>query len=407
MDGRSLSLAWCLPFAGLVLSIALLPALAPRLWSRHYGKVALFWVVALLLPMTVSFGADAAAVVVRDMLLKQYLPFIVLLFALFTISGGVTIIGEISGTPAGNTLLLGLGTLLASVIGTAGASILLVRTLIRANQWRRRAAPVFIFFVFLVCNIGGALSPIGNPPIFLGFLQGVSFFWPLQHLYGPTLVASAVLIALFFAIDCWLYRHETPPERNRGIEPFGIKGKGNLALLVLAVAAVLVCGIWDSGIVVPVLGSDLPLQNLLRDALLVALALVSLRFTHADIHQANGFSWGPLLEVGKLFAGIFITIIPAITILRAGTAGALAPAVALLRHADGTPANAVFFWFTGGLSSLLDNAPTYLMFFNAAGGDPQQLMGPLAGTLAAISIGAQFMGAVTYLGNAPNFMVKA
>ena len=407
LDGRSLSLLWCLPFAGLVLTVAILPALAPALWARHYGKIAACWVLLLLLPMAAGFGLAAAAAVVRDVLLKQYVPFIVLLFALFTISGGVSVVGELRGTPGSNTLLLALGTLLASIIGTAGASILLVRPLIRANQWRRNAAPVFVFFIFLVCNIGGALSPIGNPPIFLGFLQGVSFFWPLTHLYAPTLLASGVLIALFFAIDTLHYRREILPERNPGIEPVGIRGKLNLLLLVLAITTVLTCSIWESGVAVPALGSELPLQDLLRDALLIVLAVVSLRITHADIHQANGFSWAPLLEVGKLFAAIFLAIIPAIAILRAGAEGALAPAVALLRHGDGTPSDAVFFWFTGGLSSLLDNAPTYLMFFNAAGGDPQVMMGPLATTLAAISAGAQFMGAVTYLGNAPNFMVKS
>lgn len=407
MDGRSLPLAWCLPFAGLVVSTAVLPAGAAAFWSRHYGKVALFWILVLLLPMGLDFGVAETASIVRDMLLRQYVPFIVLLFALFTISGGVSFKGEISGTPTSNTLLLSLGTLLASLVGTIGASVLLVRPLARANRWRRHSAPVFVFFIFLVCNIGGALSPVGNPPIFIGLLQGISFFWPLRHLYGPTLLASAVLIALFFVIDSVLFRREVRAERNAGAEPFGIGGKLNLFLLVLAMATVLVCGLWDPGVALRIFGGELPLQGVLRDALLIVLALFSLRGTRADVHQANGFSWRPLLEVVKLFAGIFITIIPAIAILRAGAAGSLAPVVALLRHSDGSPNNAAFFWFTGTLSSLLDNAPTYLMFFNAAGGDPQQLMGPLATTLAAISAGAQFMGALTYLGNAPNFMVKA
>jgi Na+/H+ antiporter NhaD/arsenite permease-like protein len=407
LDGRTLGILWCAPFAGLILSIALFPLLAPRFWGRHYGKVAAFWSLAFLLPLVAGVGTATAFAVVRDTVLDQYIPFIVLMFALFTVSGGVRIIGGLSGTPASNTALLAVGTVLASVIGTAGAPILLIRPLIHANAWRKHSAPVFIFFIFLVCNIGGALTPIGNPPLFLGFLQGVAFFWPATHLWTPTILASVCLLAFFFAIDSVAYRREARAPKVAAGARLGIEGKRNLALLATLIATVLLCGIWEPGISVNVLGGHVELQNLVRDCLLVIFSLVSLKITHADIHQANGFSWGPMLEVAKLFAAIFIALMPAIAILQAGAAGALSSWIRLLTSADGRPVNALYFWFSGGLSSILDNAPTYLMFFNTAGGDPQVLMGPLATTLAAISAGAQFMGANTYIGNAPNFMVKS
>jgi len=406
LDGRGLGAAWCLPFAGLLLSIALFPLAAPGFWSRHYGKVAAFWSAALLLPLLAAAGPAVALAALRDTLFEQYIPFIVLLLALFVISGGVRVRGGLTGSPASNTALLAIGTALASVIGTAGAPVLLIRPLIQANAWRRHSSVVFVFFIFLVCNIGGALTPVGNPPLFLGLLQGVSFFWPLTHLFMPTMLASLVLLGLFYLIDSRAYRRESPPPRST-TAAFGITGKQNLLLLVLAIAVVMVCAFWEPGVSIPVLGAEIELQNLARDATLLVLALISLKSTHADLHQANGFSWAPILEVAILFAGIFIAIMPAIAILRAGSEGALAPLIATLTLPDGQPRNALYFWLAGGLSSALDNAPTYLMFFNTAGGDPERLMGPLAVTLAAISAGAQFMGANTYIGNAPNFMVKS
>ena len=407
LDGQALGLLWCAPFAGLILSIALFPLLAPAFWGRHYGKVAAFWSLALLLPLVGAIGAAKTFEVLRDIVFGQYLPFIVLMFALFTVSGGIRTIGGLSGTPASNTALLAIGALLASVIGTAGAPILLVRPLIHANAWRKNSAPVFVFFIFLVCNIGGALTPIGNPPLFLGFLQGVAFFWPATHLWAPMLLSGAILLVLFFVIDTVIYRRESRMAHAAAETRFRIGGRRNLVLLAAVIATVVVCGAWEPGVSVNILGGQIELQNLVRDGLLVFLALVSLKITHADIHQANGFSWGPMLEVAKLFAAIFIALVPAIAILQAGAAGALAPWIRLLTAPDGRPVNALYFWFSGGLSSILDNAPTYLMFFNTAGGDPKILMGPLATTLAAISAGAQFMGANTYIGNAPNFMVKS
>jgi Na+/H+ antiporter NhaD/arsenite permease-like protein len=406
LDGARLGLVWTLPFMGLLLSIALLPLAAHRFWHDHHGKVAAGWAMVFLVPFALTHGWALAGAEIAHTLLDEYLPFVILLLALFVVAGGIQLVGRLSGRPGSNTALLAFGTLLASIAGTTGASVLLIRPLLAANRGRRRNVHVFVFFIFLVSNIGGALSPLGDPPLFLGFLAGVHFFWPTRHLLAPMLVMSAVLLPLFYALDTWLARRDggvalSAPTR------LGLAGKRNLVLLAGILGAVLLSGLWHPQVEVPILGVPVALENLVRDLLLLAIAAVSLKITHPDIHRANGFAWFPILEVAQLFAGLFLTIIPAIAILRAGASGALGPWLGALDHPGGGPANAVYFWATGLLSSFLDNAPTYLMFFNLAGGDAVHLMGPLAGTLAAISAGAVFMGANTYVGNAPNFMVKS
>jgi Na+/H+ antiporter NhaD/arsenite permease-like protein len=408
IDGRALGLVWVVPFAGLLLSIALLPLVLPHFWHRHHGKVAAGWALLYLAPSAALQGIPATLHGVGHTLFQEYLPFVILLLSLFTVAGGVRLVGQLSGTPRSNTALLALGTLLASIAGTTGTAVLLIRPLIAANEARRHKVHVFVFFIFLVGNIGGALSPLGDPPLFLGFLQGVSFFWPTSHLLAPMLVLSGALLAIFFVLDSVLHRREPPsapkpPSRKR----LRLEGKRNLVLLLGVLGAVLMSGLWNSGVEFHVLGATLELENVLRDLILLAITAISLKVTRATIHEANGFSWFPILEVAKLFAGLFLTIIPAIAILHAGKDGALAPWIGLLSGADGKPVDAMYFWMTGVLSSFLDNAPTYLMFFNAAGGDAKVLMGPLASTLLAISAGAVFMGANTYVGNAPNFMVKS
>jgi len=409
-DGSRLGLIWIAPFVGLLLSIAILPLAAPNLWHHHQGKIAAAWGLAFVLPFALLHGGAEAANAVLHTLLAEYLPFLILLFALFTVAGGVHVRGNLHGAPALNTGLLAIGTGLASVTGTTGAAMLLIRPLIRANDARRYNVHVVIFFIFLVANIGGSLTPLGDPPLFLGFLQGVGFFWTMSHMAAPLAIMAAILLTLFFVLDTWLYRREgmvpplvdpTPDSR------LGIGGKINILLLLGIVAAVLASGAFESGATVVLLGVPVPVLGLARDAALLAIAFASLRWTPAEARAGNGFTWGPIVEVAKLFAGIFATIIPAIAILRAGTDGALSGVIRLVTAPDGSPVNAMYFWLTGLLSSFLDNAPTYLVFFNAAGGDAQALMGPMAGTLLAISAGAVFMGAVTYIGNAPNFMVKA
>ncbi|WP_321936113.1 sodium:proton antiporter [Paraburkholderia sp. J8-2] len=411
-DGASLGAAWALPFAGMLLSIAFFPMFAATFWHHHFGKISAAWALAFLLPFAATHGPGATYPLFVHAVIDEYLPFIVLLGALYTIAGGICVYGNLRGSPRMNTSILALGTVLASVMGTTGAAMLLIRPLLRANDNRRHNVHVVVFFIFLVANAGGLLTPLGDPPLFLGFLNGVGFFWTAQHLALPMLFVCGVLLAVFYALDSW-YFSQAGEVRGASLDPtpdtgaLAIGGKANLVLLALLIALVLMSGIWRPGIVFEVAGAHVQLQNLVRDAGLVALALISLAFTSKQARADNGFEWAPIVEVAKLFAGIFVTIAPVIAMLRAGEAGAFAALIRFVNDAPGRPNEAMYFWATGLLSSFLDNAPTYLVFFNLAGGDANALMSGGAKTLAAISAGAVWMGALTYIGNAPNFMVKA
>ncbi len=409
IDGSRLSAFWGVPFAGLLLSIALMPLLAPAFWHHHFGKVSAAWSLAFLLPFAAVYGLHAAGAGFVHALLAEYIPFIVLLTALFTVAGGIHIRGNLHGSPGLNTAILAIGAVLASFMGTTGASMLMIRPLIRANDNRKHTAHTVVFFIFIVSNIGGSLTPLGDPPLFLGFLKGVDFFWTVSHIFPETLFCIAVLLALFFALDNWYYKREgvLPVDPTPDTRRLAFDGARNFWLLGVIVALVLMSGIWKSAVVFNVFGTEVGLPGLLRDVGLVAVTLLSLRATPAKVHADNQFSWGPMLEVAKLFAGIFLTIVPVIAMLKAGTAGPFGAVVSAVTRADGSPDPAMYFWATGALSSFLDNAPTYLVFFNTAGGDPKVLMTTLAPTLAAISAGAVFMGANSYIGNAPNLMVKA
>lgn len=409
IDGASLGAAWGLPFAGLLLSIALLPLFAPRLWHHHHGKVALAWAGAFLLPFVLAHGAGSAAPALVHTALAEYLPFVILLTALYTTAGGIHVRGNFAGGPGFNTALLALGAVLASLMGTTGASMLLIRPLIRANDDRPRNAHVVVFFIFIVANVGGSLTPLGDPPLFLGFLQGVEFSWTLRHLWPETLFVTGALLALFYAIDRRRYAIDgaARPDPTPDAPRLAVEGGFNLVLILVIVGLVLMSGTWRPGVEFTVAGTPIGLPQLVRDLALVGVTLLSLWLTPSAAHRGNEFSWGPMREVAKLFAGIFVTIVPVLAMLKAGSQGAFAPVVALVNTPAGEPLALSYFWATGLLSSVLDNAPTYLVFFNLAGGDAQQLMTEQATVLAAISAGAVFMGANTYIGNAPNLMVKA
>ncbi len=410
LPGDSMSLLWGLPFAGLLLSIATGPLLFHQVWERHYGKIAAFWSALVVVPLVAAYGAPAALEGVLHAILIEYLSFIVLLFALYTISGGILVVGNIHGTPIVNAGLLLFGAALASIVGTTGASMILIRPIIRANDNRPFNAHVIVFFIFLVSNIGGSLTPLGDPPLFIGFLRGVDFFWTTTHLLPDTLFVGGIVLAVFFGLDAVLHRREDGAPKIKDPTPdsdIRVRGLINLPLLAGVIGAILMSATWKPGLDLAVGGVALELQNLVRDAIILALALLSLALTNRGYRAANHFHWEPIREVAKLFAGIFICIVPVVAILKAGSEGALAPLVALVTTPAGGPDDLAYFWLTGLLSSFLDNAPTYLVFFELAGGDPQHLMTEFATTLAAISAGAVFMGANTYIGNAPNFMVYA
>ena len=408
LDGTSLTLPWIIPFVCMLLSIAVGPLAFPHFWHHNFGKVAVFWGLAFLVPCFIAFGFSVTLYEFVHAMLGEYFPFIILLFALFTVAGGICLRGSLVGTPQVNTVILLIGTVLASWMGTTGAAMLLIRPLLRANAHRKYRTHSVVFFIFLVANIGGSLTPLGDPPLFLGFLAGVPFFWTLTHMFVPMAIVSVILLVTYFLLDNYLYAKEGKP-RPEGAdsgEKLRLEGSVNFILLAAIVGSVLLSGTWKTDVKFDVYHVTVTLPNLVRDLLLLAIAYVSLKITRKETRSGNDFNWDPILEVAKLFLGIFISMIPALAILRAGTDGALSGVIEMVTR-DGQPVNTMYFWLTGGLSSFLDNAPTYLVFFNTAGGDAAYLTTTLAPTLTAISMGAVFMGANTYIGNAPNFMVRS
>ena len=405
LNGADLSIFWVFPFAGILLSIAIFPLVAPDFWHHNFGKISAFWAILLIVPFLLKVGFTITLYELLHVGLLEYVPFIILLLALFTISGGVQLKGALVGTPIVNTGIIFIGTALASWMGTTGAAMLLIRPLIRANKERKSKVHVIVFFIFLVANIGGSLTPLGDPPLFLGFLKGVNFFWTTSAMMVPMLFMVFSLLIIFFIFDSYLYKKENIKKVETDIK-ISIEGSFNLLLLLGVIGSVLLSGFWRPHIEFELFYVHVELQNVIRDILLLSLTFASWKLTSSKIREANEYTWFPIVEVAKLFAGIFVTIIPAIAILKAGTSGALGVVINSVSNQTG-PINYMYFWATGILSSFLDNAPTYLVFFNTAGGDPIQLMVELSQSLLAISAGAVFMGANTYIGNAPNFMVKS
>ena len=517
VDGAKLPLWSIIPFVGMLLSIAIVPLINFHFWEHHYGKFSLAWIAIFSIPFLIAYKGDGWYEIVHIVLL-DYVPFIILLAALFTCAGGICLKGSLRGSPVVNTILIAIGTALASWMGTTGAAMLLIRPILRANEWRKYRVHVVVFFIFLVANIGGSLTPLGDPPLFLGFLKGIDFFWTMALL--PAMIPVVIiLLIIFFIVDTVLFRKEGEPPDDGEKEPLRLQGVWNFVLIAGIIGAIL----WSKSLAdgpfkdhsiaqkmapqiktaeekmattkekletyvkahendttikfdesnheyyelranhlhavakvnslrakkthdenrgISIFGVTVPYFNLVRDGLLILIAFISLLYTpmystssshdsdhdhdhpehehhdhehHApdpslletNVRAANGFTWGPILEVAKLFIGIFICMIPALKILQAGIDGSLSTVVLAVQTTTNDPVNAMYFWLTGVLSSFLDNAPTYVVFFNTAGGDPTSLMGPMAQTLLAISCGAVFMGANTYIGNAPNFMVKA
>jgi len=555
VPGKGLSVLWVIPFVGMLLSIAIMPLVVPHFWHGNYGKVAAGWITVFAIPFLATFKGDAFYEILHIVLL-DFVPFIILLGALFTAAGGICLKGSLRGSPGVNTLILFIGTVLASWMGTTGAAMLLIRPILRANAWRKHQVHVVVFFIFLVANIGGSLTPLGDPPLFLGFLKGVDFFWTMKLL--PVMAPlSLVLLVVFFIFDSYKFRDEGTPPDDGEKQPLRLEGKFNFVMVGCIIGAILfsksladgkfkdtTVGEEMVGVIVKTSESPEPIKgalvrdesnettlvikqsdetkvtvsvasiterntpdkaiapsdlfkyegemdkaksalkeyvkanpdgpfsdsnndyfdlrkahlhavthvnglradkthdetkglhiygvtvsyaNLVRDGLMILIALISLWYTpmyrvekddHGhevpapgeednNVRAANGFTWEPILEVAKLFIAIFICMIPALKILQAGVDGELKSVILAVQNSTNDPINMMYFWLTGVLSSFLDNAPTYVVFFNTAGGDPATLMGPMAQTLLAISCGAVFMGANTYIGNAPNFMVKA
>lgn len=398
---------FAIPFVGMLLSIALGPTLMPKFWHCHYFKIASAWAAICIISLLLKFDAPAVLSALNHTILHDYLPFVILIGALFVITSGIHINIAGEGTPLTNVAVLAIGGLFASFIGTTGAAMLLIRPLIRLNSYRQKKAHIIVFFIFMVANIGGILTPLGDPPLFLGYLKGVSFTWTATHLFFPWLTVILPLLAIFYALDRYFFEREPMGEmvEMRDGEPkVKIDGGLNLLPLLGVVLVVWLSGVWADS---PHIGGfDVKLAHAIRDIMLIILGVMSWLITPAFIHRENDFSWEPFVEVAKIFIAIFVTIIPVIAMLHSGLEG---PFAKLLIHANpnGNPDNAFYFWATGLLSAFLDNAPTYLVFFHMAGGQAGVLMTTLNDTLVAISCGAVFMGALSYIGNAPNFMVRA
>jgi len=408
--GEILSLYSAILFVGILLSIALLPLFAPEFWHHHFGKVSAFWSLVIAIPLLISYRGVALHSFL-DILIADYIPFIILLWGLFTISGGILLRGTLRGTPAVNTIMIMIGTILASWMGTTGAAMLLIRPFLRANSHRKNRAFMVVFFIFLVANIGGALTPVGDPPLFLGFLHGVPFFWTF-HILPHMLLAVSILVAIYFVTDSCYYRRETQGyQMDEGEkEPLSLTGSYNLLFLAGVVGSVIVSGLADWG-EINTLGVVRSLQEWVRDGFIILMGILSLVCTASQIREDNGFTWFPIKEVAYLFAGIFITMTPCLLLLLAGSKGALGFIIGTVRE----PSH--YFWSTGVLSSFLDNAPTYLTFFTSTlgkfyPGTPEpiavsRLISENPTYLMAVSAGAVFFGANTYIGNAPNFMVRS
>ncbi|MBS7816228.1 sodium:proton antiporter [Wohlfahrtiimonas chitiniclastica] len=410
-DGNHLSMLYTIPFIGLIASVALLPLIAPKLWLNHYGKITLGWSIIFFIPLILNFGWGVGGAVLVDTLISEYIPFILLLLTLYVVSSGIQITGHFAPSPALNVMILLIGTLLASIMGTTGASMLLIRPILQANQDRRHKVHVVIFFIFLVANIGGGLTPLGDPPLFLGFLEGVSFFWTLQYMLLPVIITSSMLLMLFYLIDTKLFALEEIKPQKLKDNHFVINGKFNFILIAAVLAGIIISGFWNPNIQLEVFHSTIALENVFRDALFLLVIYLSFKFTPKQLRIDNQFNWAPILEVAKLFLGIFLTITPVILILQSPDHPVTAFLMRFAHDESGAPNNVTYFWITATLSAFLDNAPTYLVFFKMAIGDHAQgaayLMNVIPTTLLTISMATVFTGPLTYIANAPNFMIKS
>ena len=410
-----MNLAFCIPFAGLLLCIAVLPLVKAEWWEAHQPHAVVFWSLLFVLPFAFVYGPGQAFETVLECIVDDYLTFIILLFGLFCVSGNITLEGDLAGSPRINVGLLLIGTMLSSWIGTTGASMLMVRPIIKMNAWRKRRSHIMVFFIFLISNIGGCLTPIGDPPLLMGFMRGVPFFWSL-HLFPVLLFNVVILLTIFYFLDRRAYRKDIAeglkPDISKPGTEVHILGLHNLIFLAMIVAAVILSGTLPGmaafqdaeGAVrgIHLFGEvTLTYPALIEVVIILVAAFLSFKTTSVEIRRKNHFTWGAIQEVAVLFVGIFITMQPALMILKANGAS-----LGLNKPFE-------MFWVTGCLSSFLDNTPTYLVFLTTAGalgfteGMPTILGTVPVAMLEAISCGAVFMGANTYIGNAPNFMVKS
>ncbi|RZI46756.1 sodium:proton antiporter [Candidatus Finniella inopinata] len=397
-----------LPFIAVLVLMTAAPYAIPRLWHQFESKILFALAVSSMVGLGLVIGFSTAIHELAHVLIQDYVPFVILLSSLYVVTTGLHVDLKTKSTPFKNTAFLAIGSLLASVVGTTGASMILLRPFITMNSDRHYKTHSIIFFIFLVANIGGCLTPIGDPPLFLGYLNGVDFFWTLQTLAQPFMVTIAILLGCYFLLDSYFLGRETPAlEHSKVPGNFGLTGKINLLLLLVLIGVIAGSGVctrcYDDLPTILIMGQTVSLVQILTNASLIILACLSYLLTPKHIRHKQHFSWSPIREVTLLFAVIFVTIIPVNLMLQAGLSGPLHQVLSLTH---GSSPALIYFWLTGLFSAFLDNAPTYLLFFKMAGGDAQNLMTSQAPLLMAISLGSVFMGAITYIGNAPNLMVR-
>lgn len=408
-DARELDVTWGVPFLGILLSIAFGPIWFQKIWHKHYGKISILWSLVILVALVSKYGLWVTKVSLAHTLFGEYLPFMILITSLYVINSGFFLDIRGHGGPYINAFIMLIGSGFANVVGTTGSALLFIHPLIRLNAGRQYKTHTIVFFIYTVCNIGGALTPIGDPPLFLGFLNGVDFFWPMKHLWAPTLFMLTSVLFIYIVLESILLKREKDvlhrATHTEDLRRFTLDGKHNFFFLALIVIAIISGGFMKIDLSVSLFGYDKNIVSLIRDVVILATAIIAYSCRNREIFEKNHFSWEPIQEVALLFLGIFTTAIPVFAMLGAGKEGAFRFLVDMVYH-QGVPSTEAFFWATGILSSFLDNAPTYLVFFHLAGGDAQKLMSEYAHVLAAISCAAVYMGAMTYIGNAPNFIVK-
>lgn len=399
------SLLWAVPFLGIIFSMSFMPLLCPNFWHKHSIYVPAFWTLLYLFFIGYVFSPEHIFAATYEPIFDHYIPFIILIASLYVVSGGIYIDFPRSNGPMFNVTFLFFGSLLSGVIGTTGAATLLIRPLLRANMHREYKTHILVFFIFLIANIGGISTPLGDPPLFIGFLEGVDFFWFAKHLYQYQFATTLILCFIFFTMDMFLLRSELhiPPKDVERDHYIVFRGKRNIVLILCILATVVFCNFKETFVL---FGEHFLYASLLRNSILLLIIVVSLLITPPSIREKNAFSLEPITEIINLFASIFITVTPIISMLHQGTEGPLKFIFDWIAP-GGTVVAAKCFWASGLLSSILDNAPTFLIFFHMLSGNAHELMTVKAQLLTAISISTVFMGAITYIGNAPNLMVRS
>lgn len=394
-DASTMGFVWAIPFLFFLGTLALGPTYFHEKWEKYDIHTVFILVLGIFIALSMKFGIQSSYLSVKHTFFHDYVPFIIMMGSLYVVSSGIHITTKGSLKPLHNVIFLFCASFCASVIGTTGASMLLIRPFIALNHNRRNKTYLIVFFIFLVSNIGGSLTPIGDPPLFLGFLNGVKFFWTLEHIFTPMVIITSVLLMIFYFFDKKHYKNRLEDVVNHNeVEKFSIHGTHNFIFILLILLSVIISSI------------NMEKYALPRDIALVLITLAAYASTQKNVYHMNRFSFHPLREIALVFLGIFVTLIPITAMLHGGGEGVFSEITGYV-NPNGFPDPLKYYLMTGFLSGFLDNAPTYLLFFHMAGGNAESLMTTHGITLMAISMGSVFFGALSYIGNAPNLMVKA